>query len=292
MRGRLQATGVAGLCGVLSWIFPPLSYISGATVALVTLRLGAREGFIVVLGTAVLAGVFALVWLKNTVPALALISAIWLPVWICAQVLRISHSQGAMLVTIGIFGGLFAVGMWVLTGDAQAWWREWLGKVLEHQTQGSNGLSPEIVDRTALVMNGLMAAAISLSLTITLLIARWWQAVLYNPGGFRTEFQGLRLPRLLAIPVVIAAVWVLIQLAKGGDYALVTDLALVASVLYFFQGLAVIHYRVRNQPMGWMVILYALLFLIPHYTYLSLAMTGLADNFVNFRGIKYSDNST
>jgi hypothetical protein len=221
---------------------------------------------------------------------LALISVLWLPAWVCAQILRLTHSQGAMLLTIGILGGLFAVGMWVWMGDPQTWWRAWLGKVLAHQ--GRSELSAEVVDRTAWVMNGLMAAAISLSLTITMLIARWWQAMLYNPGGFRAEFQALRLPRGLGIPVAIAAVWVVIEQANGSNYAMITDLVLVASVLYFFQGLAVIHYRVRGQSTVWTVILYALLLLLPHYTYLSLAMAGLADSFVNFRALNYSDSSS
>ncbi len=293
MRGRLQATSVAGLCGVLSWIFPPLSYISGATVALVALRLGPRDGFIIVLGTALLSVSTALVWLRTPLPAVALILAIWLPAWLCAQVLRITRSQGAMLLAIGILGGVFAGGMWVLTDDAEAWWREWLGRVLE-QAQGSSGLNAELVDRVAPLMNGLMAAAVSLSLTITMLIARWWQAILYNPGGFRTEFQELRLPRLLAVPVVVAMALVLIEQAKGAGYGLITDLVLVASTLYFFQGLAVVHHHLhsRNQSTGWLVILYALLFSIPHYTYLALAMTGLADSFLDLRGPKPSDKGS
>jgi uncharacterized protein YybS (DUF2232 family) len=276
---------------MLSWIFPPLSYLSGATVALVTLRLGAREGIIIILGTAVVVILVALLGIRNPIPALALILAIWLPVWLCAQILRLTRSQGMMLVAIGILAGLFAISLRGLMGDVHAWWRAWLGNVLEHSPiQDTQVLTPAMLDQAALMMNGLMAAAISLSLIMTLLIARWWQAIVYNPGGFQTEFQALRLPRLLAIPMLVALLLVTIQWPKGSGYGLIMDLVFVASTLYVFQGLAVIHHRIRahNQSTAWLVALYLLVFLLPHYMYLLLVMTGLMDSFIDFRGLERS----
>ena len=44
MRGRLQAMIVASTLALLSLIIPPVSVVSSATVALVTLRRGAVEG--------------------------------------------------------------------------------------------------------------------------------------------------------------------------------------------------------------------------------------------------------
>ena len=61
LRGSVQAILVTVVMGVLAIIVPPLSILSGAAVALTTLRLGNRSGAVVLLGSigivVVLAGI-------------------------------------------------------------------------------------------------------------------------------------------------------------------------------------------------------------------------------------------
>jgi hypothetical protein len=294
MRGRIQATGIAGLFGALSWIFPPLSYVSGAVIGLVGLRLGPREGVIVIAGAAGLCGIMALTSSMSPMPTVALVIALWLPIWLCALVLRMAHSQGAMLVTVGLLAAMFATSMRLVIGDVEAWWRAWLEGLLEQaRIQDELVPSPAMLEHSAAMMNGLMAAAISISLTVTMLLARWWQALLYNPGGFATEFQELSLPRQLAMSVVFITVFVSIQFAVDSAYGLMTDLLLIAITLYLFQGLAIAHHyhRTHNQSIGWLVVLYVVLLVVPHYACLALAVIGLTDSFVNFRGLKRPSHS-
>ena len=49
MRGRWQAALVTAVSGLLSLLVPPTLIISGAAVALGTLRQGQREGFVLTL---------------------------------------------------------------------------------------------------------------------------------------------------------------------------------------------------------------------------------------------------
>ena len=49
MRGMSQAVMAIGALALLSLLFPPLSVLSSAAVALVTLRRGLRDGLIVLL---------------------------------------------------------------------------------------------------------------------------------------------------------------------------------------------------------------------------------------------------
>ena len=73
MRGRFHAITAAAVCGAASLMLPPLTYISGAIVALSTLKQGYREGLLVVLGALVLSAVFSTVMpeVGSPMPAVA-----------------------------------------------------------------------------------------------------------------------------------------------------------------------------------------------------------------------------
>ncbi len=87
MRGRVHAMTASAVCAVLSLVVPPLSYISGAIIGLATLKHGPREGALVVAGSLLLAGFFALAMVGSVMPAGAFLLMSWLPAWILAWVL-------------------------------------------------------------------------------------------------------------------------------------------------------------------------------------------------------------
>ncbi len=286
MRGRLQAAAVAGLCGVLSWVLPPLSYLSGAVVALVSLRSGPREGLWVLLGAASFCGLVAVFGLRNVLPA-ALTVVLWVPVWISALLLRLSRSQGTLLVGIGFMAATFAVIMRLAVDDLDGWWREAITRVMQETGVAfGTGLERSAADTLAPLMNAFLSAAMVVSLMLTMLLARWWQSLLYYPGGFRSEFEGLTLPAKLALPVVLAAAYAGFRSLTGVHPAgLLLDLLAVAVALYFFQGLAIAHHYVRTggHSKGWLVALYLGVMMLPMYTVFALANAGLVDSVINFR---------
>ena len=127
------------------------------------------------------------------------------------------------------------------------------------------------------------AAALS-SVLASLLLARWWQALLYNPGGFREEFHALRMGRRSSL---VALVLFGAGLFGGGMLeALATNLALVAVMLFLFQGLATAHGLAGKLKLatGWLVALYAVLILAPPQMVVVLSALGFADAWVDFRG--------
>jgi len=111
-------------------------------------------------------------------------------------------------------------------------------------------------------------------------LARWWQAMLYNPGGFRQEFHALRLGR-----VTTAVMILLIVISLIGQYALTTDMATVVWLLFFFQGMAVLHSLIGMTGMGigWLVSLYLLLAIVPNYASPVISGLGLVDTWFDFR---------
>lgn len=81
-----------------------------------------------------------------------------------------------------------------------------------------------------------------ISATLALVLGRWWQALLYNPGGFREEMHALRMP----LPVAAAGMLLWI-------YCLVSEhfvfWGAVAAFPIMVAGICLIHWLVARK--GW-----------------------------------------
>lgn len=286
MRGRYQAALAVAACAALSLLLPPLAYLSGAGVGLVTLRHGAREGLLVTLIAAFALGLIAFISLGNPSPGLAFVLVVWLPVGLLAWVLRATHSLACMLMAAGLLGVALVVGMHLFIADPATWWHETL-EITVRPALEQSGLMTDAkqmqrwLDEAGRIMTGLMAATMVLSLVFSLFIARWWQALLYNAGGFGREFRALRFNRGMALPALIALAFTL--LGEGNSAQIAGELLTVALVLYTLQGLALAHWWVAKvgAHLAWLVALYGLILALPQASML-LALAGLASTWWNF----------
>lgn len=288
IRGRLQAIVTISFLTIFSLLLPALVYIiSGVPVALVTLRRGAVIGLQVITGSVILTLVLAYL-LNLTIPVvLAFASGIWLPTWCCAVILRKTESQGLLVLTAGLIGMIFILCMYILVGDVTAWWQEWLDNWLEHYFPGTAGEQYREIFATAVpLLNAMITSGVVISLIITTLIGRWWQALLFYPGQFRKEFYALRLPRQLIFPTLLGVMVLLI--AQELQQSILRDLLVVIVFLYLFQGIATVHRLVNWKKLSsaWLVSMYALLFLLPQMA-LFVACIGMADSWM---GKKDPDN--
>jgi len=284
LRGRIQAAGVMSVLGLVGLYLPPLTLASGATVALVTLRFGpGRGGNVTLLATLICVLVSSLV-LGSPLPIIGLL-AMWLPCLLVAQVLAVSHSQGRMLTALGVLGLLAAGGFRLFIEDVDDWWRYLLDNLLK---QFLSGGEPEQMQQLVKVlapqMNGVFAATVLMSLAMSLLLARWWQSLLMNPGGFGREFQQLALPRLLTLPVVLAVSYD----SLVGGIGILHDAVDLLAVMYMLQGLAVLHRLValKRMPYGMLVAAYVLVGLVAHYGIILMASIGIADGMLDLRGLR------
>lgn len=288
MRGRLQATLVTAVTALLALLLLPLSYLSGAAVGLVTLRIGARQGLSVIAGSMLVLAVLGGVMLRNPLPGIGFALVLWMPVWMLAANLRRSANLAQCVKLAGLFGVMLVVGIYLATDNPVSWWSEALQKVLAPALEGA---AKERIDemsvavsQVARLMTGLMGGLMGLTLLGCLFIARWWQAMLYNPGGFKGEFQQLRLGRGFAL--VTLAVGVLLLVSSSETVPIATDLLVVLVMLFMIQGLSVSHYLVAKAGAnaGWLVALYMLVIVLPQAA-LTLAVAGIADNWLDFRTI-------
>ncbi len=289
MGGRLRAMLVAAASAVLALLAPPftapLSYLGGAAVALVSLRVGMWEAALVLLGGAAGTALLSQLVLGHAVPVVLAALFLWVPAWLVAGVLRYTVSLTRAVQSAAVIGVLVVVGAYAIHGDPAAWWQHILAPVLGPalKQSGVSGDPQQVLAAVAQLMTGVAAAALVLGLLVCVLLARWWQALLYNPGGFRREFHALRMDRSsgwMTVAVVFAA-------AAGHGSVLATvavQVAMVLLVMYALTGLALAHSLVAGYRahVAWLAGLYVALIVLRPMVLL-LALAGLLDAWFDFR---------
>ena len=270
MRGRTQACGVAVFGSLLPIISP-------ASIGLVTLRKNSSEGLIVALWA--LLPWLALYLTSTMSPLLTLApAAALIVIVVAANILRTTVSWQWTLIGAGIASAVAVsiVGV-VASGDVDQVVAEFADLVAQVSAQA--GVSEElslVPDRTFVL--GLLAWMVALTVVCGLFVARWWQALLFNPGGFREEFHGFRLEQRVAVilfAIVVAGV------ALPREY---TPWVELMSLPLLIAGVALIHSSVALMNWGghWLGLMYFGLFFIGP-TGAVLVGLGLVDSILNLR---------
>lgn len=268
MRGRMQATlAVAGAA-----LVPLLFWLSASAGSLVLLRRGFSDAF-GILAWAVLP---AACWWYLGDPSilLALLGTLLL-----AQILRVSESWSHVLIGSVALGLVFAL----VLGNAYS---EMIGvlatevtKVLA-QVRGDAQLSGEELDRLQAAMvptlTGVMASSLQATCLLCLVLARYWQAALYNPGGFGREFRSLRLRPAVAVALLLGCILIPALDARA---ALLGPLC---SVPLLFAGAALGHGLIALKRLsgGWLIVLYLAVLLIGNL----ICLLAVIDSLFDFRG--------
>jgi len=295
MRGRMQAILVTAVAALLSLLLPPLNYISSAVVGLVTLRKGWREGLITIVGAGLAMALFAGITPADPLRADMVAAAIWLPVWTLALVLRYTVSLSATVASAGMIGTLIVVGTYLSLDDPAQSWRNVLGRLVTLAKQQNE---PAVADSLGQIllnaaphMTGMLIAALMLGLTLSLFLARWWQASLYNPGGFGQEFRGLRLGHNYAL--LTAGALAVSMVGSGWPAEVAVNVLIVLVAVYLVHGMGLVHGIVaaKGIHVGWLITVYAITFILPQSTLL-LAAGAFADSWLDIRGrIKRADKN-
>ncbi|MFY0991335.1 hypothetical protein [Halomonas sp. C05BenzN] len=268
MRGTPHAVGGAALASFIPWLF----WLGAAIAALVTLRRGLAPAMPVIVAAAVPAGWW---WTQGDAIPLASI----LLVTLMAVVLR-SRMRWSEALIAGVLAGaaMIQLGVFLPPGGA--------GPMLEQLRQGSaevDGLLRELAAQgfdtdqlAALLISGVTGLVVLLAAVACLALARGWQAGLYNPGGFREEFHGLRLAtRELAILVVLGVVGMVLGIPALG---------LLAWVPLLVTGIALVHGFIGLKGMNglWLVAFYVLL-ITTWPMILIVLLLAFIDTFADFR---------
>jgi len=271
MRGRWQALGVAVL-GSGSLLF---GWISAAAIALVTLRRGTAAGGWLVLW-ALLPAVIITAMTGDTGSVMLLAGAFGLAV-ILRETVNLSLAVMAS-VPLAVLSGLALI---VLNGpfleELITTFNQALAQLEQDlQQEGSQQLAFNALSVSQVA--ALLATGNAVIAVLSLMLGRYWQALLYNPGGFGSEFRALKVPRG-AVLVMASAALVLWWL--GPEWRVWSAIAVLPLTV---AGFALVHaYAVRtDKGFGWLTLMYVLWIVLDPVKWLWVACV-VIDAFADFR---------
>lgn len=272
MRGRLQALIVV-LAGAVSSLF---CWVSAAAVALVTLRRGVGSGAWLLFWALLPAGALAYIY-GDSGPLVLLVGTALL-----ALVLRQTVSLPLTLlvsVVVGMLAGFVAV---AVGGDyldkLVEIYSEFLASMEQRLSEGSEQVT--LPRPSALQIAGLIGAGTAVMSVCSLLLGRYWQAALYNPGGFGQEFRELSYPVGATLAMVVAG------LALSSIGLQWRTWAMICFIPLTFAGLALMHAWVarRRRPGNVLLIWFYIAWVVLDPVKLLVLFVAIADSFVDFRG--------
>ena len=274
MRSRLQAT----LAVVVAAALPLLFWVSAAAGSLVLLRRGLNDA----LGIVLWALLPTLLWwyFGEPRPLLVLSGSL-----VLALVLRASVSWTRVLLASVLLGVLYGVIIDAVFGEVvkrnATELLELMPQMLgENYRQMTADEKAQIGELLAPVLTGLMAGLLQLLSLLCVLLGRYWQALLYNPGGFGREFRAVRLPAPMAVSLLVG---IFLLPGLSIELAMLTPLC---SVPLAFAGVALLHGLVTQQRLArfWLVGLYVSLLLFMQLVYPLLVVLAVVDSLFDFRG--------
>lgn len=294
LANNMRAAIVALLCALAPLIQLPGGFIAAVIVGLVTLRKGAKAGLFVVAFAILPAisllvsqgfeyGVFYTLFMRSAL--------IWMCVlvWVFALILRRWNSWILVLETMALIGVIAVLVIHASVPDLKQDWINFLmhfykGFSISSSMQIPSGKTADSVYQVVPFATGSAAFLLFFGMFLLLLLARWWQSVIFLPGGFRQEFIQIRVHRIAAILLVIATI------GMFGQPAWLMDVYPVLLLPFMVAGLSVVHHLAnkRRQMIFLLIAVYIALVLLYFVAIavLSLAvlsLVGFIDSWSNFR---------
>ena len=291
LQGRPQAMGVAFVCAFV----PIIGSISILIAAFITLRKGIFEGALVTCAATI---PYLLGYIGETsashaslaVVALTIVVASNLLTWFFALLLGKYGNWNVVLEVAALLGICFVVIVHISYPEIQNWWAAQITSYFNKSTSFFGILSTEsdvptkeaqamIVGQVKQYATGLFAASVLFNVLLQLMIARWWQGVIYNPGGLRKELYQVRLSFILALTFVIG----LVMAYRGNGLSL--DALPVLYAVFCLAGLSLMHRLFTSVKMGWLGLLLVYVGLVVRFFPVSafIVVIGLLDSLANIR---------
>lgn len=260
-------------------LIPMFFWLGSAVVALVVMRRGIRKSAAVIIA----GGLAALFWLSRGSP-IEIITLIGVIVMGCS--LRYTASWSS---TISIVVPLGALMTWVMTSfytDAfahtasaiqqQAGFAEFSHLLPKNKLVNNDGQVTEIL--TVLLLKAYLFFC-SASMLVALVLARSWQAMLYQSEGFKKEIYTLRLPFTTSVALML--LWL------GSYFSNSTFMHVISPCILMpllFTGIALIHgiIAISRSRNAYTLLVIAYLFILLFYPVI--IILACLDSFTDFRG--------
>jgi hypothetical protein len=268
----------------LTLMLPFAQVFSGAVMVTLVLLGGARKAALQGLAAMVVLALLSVLG-GRTAPEM-LVSGIvaWLPVFLLAWLLRSSRSLTLTMQVSAIVAMLVTLGFYAVVPDPIAYWTALLTDVaILFRDMG-------LVDQAALIVA--QQDLIAPQMTMLMVLVSWsmvtlvvvlgyaiYQALPDRKGEFG-QFGDLNFGRVLALVMAVTS-----ALALAIDAEWLRNFAFVVFVIFWLQGLAVLHWLQANVPLPFVVLLvvYGMLPFLNALLILALAVLGYTDAWFNYR---------
>jgi hypothetical protein len=268
LQGRTQACATAF---ILAYI-PVIGNISVLIAGLTTLRKGALSGAFVFLAATLpyLLSYFSatsetVLEINLAFIAVVIFAASNTVMWLFAVILRRYSSWGlifdlAILLSVAIIGMIH-----FLYPDIE---NEWAIKLTDYfnktaammrEVRPNAAIIPADIQAQAvnvlkMYATGILIVSITFNAFLQLLLSRWWQAILFNPGELRKELLSIRLSYAAGALFLIGY-----SLASIGNKTAV-DMMPMMYLVFSAAGLSVVHSLIAAKTRGlWLAALYLVL---------------------------------
>jgi hypothetical protein len=278
MRGRSQALWVAVLAaGTLLF-----SWVSASVIALVTLRRGLTEGGHILMWAVLPAAV--VLYMGEIGPFGMVVGTT-----ILAGILRHTVSWQATLVAASFVGVLTGLALVILSPGYLAQIADIFSQIFAdfEKRLEEGGSEVQILAPGPTQIAGILGLMNAFSCVMCLLLARWWQSMLYNPGGFGTEFRALRLSPQVSTILIGGG---LVIASFGIEYRI---WAVLAALPLSIAGIALVHHKVHQRVRGSQpLVFFYMLWLFFDLTKAAVVALALIDSYKNLRGDQVADNDS
>ena len=205
-----------------------------------------------------------------------------LPSFILAVIFYSTRSLSLSLQAAAILGAIAFVIFSVLFPNSDQFWQQSLSSILAPvlETGGYNAeQSALLIAQTAKFMTGLLIASIVLVHSSILLFGYKLKCLVDNSKQFELDFQQMRLGKVLAALTLLVGIWAVLA---QSSYA--AQLCGILSILFFLQGMAVIHITTGTMTKGklWLIIAYILVIFVPQ-AILVVILLGIFETFFKIR---------
>ncbi len=291
----LKGNWRAPLLALLFAPIPFLNWFSLVILGLVTLRKGALDGLWVLLWAMLPAVAYAFVgnafiWVLNILGGAVF-------VWVMAAVLRRTASWLRVVQCTVVIGIVVVAIVHLVHPDIYVWWHKFLENMFTRQIEAAKKAGASVADaqkrsnfiatmkqsgaftKASYAATGIMTSMTLVGSLIDLLIARWWQSYLFNPGGLRKEVADIR----FAWPTLVALI-ACVLLALAG-FTWFWDVLPFIALLFLVNCVTLMHKLAQLMNAGWLLLLffYGLSILFFPFSMGVIIAIGLFDGLVNPR---------
>ncbi|OGT46794.1 MAG: hypothetical protein A3E83_03840 [Gammaproteobacteria bacterium RIFCSPHIGHO2_12_FULL_41_20] len=275
---------------------PVLGTLSILFAVLVTLRKGMIEGAVFTLAAVLpyCISTYISFGVPQPVPLIFVWGAVGLIVvsniltWFFAVILYKEGDFSLVLQTGALLTMLIVSLVHIFFPEVDKWWSTQLTTYFNQspalldtlKSHSTNVSLVEMIDTTKYYATGFLMAMVFVNAVIQLIIARWWQAAMFQPGALKKELHAIRLGRLIGVFFI------------GGIFLsyvrnrVALDIMPILYVTFAIAGLSLLHYivtLVKVSPWFWLLMMYiAVIWLFP-VSIIIVAVTAFFDTWFDFR---------